>query len=59
MKFNKIKKIPLYIKGKILKLLDIIQIKRRQSYIKKQRDRLQNKTLTLLSNNCNGWCIIA
>ena len=58
MRIAKIKKVPLYIKGKILALLDVIQIKRRKSYIKKERLRLKNKKITLISNNCNGGVLL-
>ena len=58
MGIDKIKKIPLYINGKLLKLLDAIQIKRRQAYLKRERLRLKNKEVTLISNNCNGGVLL-
>ena len=58
MAIGKIKKIPLYIKRKMLNLLDAFQIKRRQIYLKKERLRLKNKDITLISNNCNGGVLL-
>ena len=58
MKLNKIKKIPQYVNGKVLRVLDKIQLKRRRSYLKKQCLRLNNKEITLISNNCNGGVLL-
>ena len=58
MILSKIKKISKYIQSRVLYLLDCIQIKRRQPYIKRQRAMLNNKDFTLLSNNCNGGVLL-
>lgn len=54
---SKIKKIPQYIKFKILTFLSSVQKKRRDKYVKRQRVLLKNDNLTLISNNCNG-CVL-
>lgn len=55
---NIFKKIFNYIKGKFFFILNIIQIKRREKYLKKERERLENKSFTLIANNCNG-CVLS
>lgn len=49
-----IKKVFSFIKHKLFTFFSKIQLKRRNSILKKQRALLKNKDFTLIANNCNG-----
>ena len=51
---NLIKKVISFLKHKFFVFLNKIQLKRRKSILKKQRELLKNKDFTLIANNCNG-----
>ena len=48
------KKLPKYLRQKILTVCDVIQKYHRTKYMQQFKERLQNKDFTLISNNCNG-----
>ena len=54
---TKINKLPEFVRQKINGLLDKFRLLCRKPILAKQIKRLQNKDLTLISNNCNG-CVL-
>lgn len=54
----KYRKVPEYIRQKVLDFLHKIQLFRRKGILNKQRGLLKNRDFTLIANNCNG-CVLS